>query len=367
MVAGAEWVYTKNKTAIYYQHLNLGGVTRTGPDGRELYYTPQAYNPACWSVAANSGSATIINNTAACNTTNGQAGARTRALGNSAFNNVLTTAASKRGEGNSVTVSLSRPSRDGFSWQAAYTRADATEPSPLTSSVSNSNFNARSVFNPNADELGNSAYLIRDRVSASMTWSQAFVGKYRTTVGLFYEGRQGKTYSWTVRNDLNGDGVAGNDLMYIPSAPGSGEVEFAGATAAAKQAAEDKFWAIVGSYKELSDTRGGLAKRGGSFAPWVNNFDMRLSQEVPGFTSQHKGTLTLDMLNVGNLLNRKWGRINEIPFNSAGGARRTFVSYGGLNASGKYIYAVGDVDDWTTRQAKGESQWAIQLTAKYEF
>ena len=94
---------------------------------------------------------------------------------------------------------------------------------------------------------------------------------------------------------------------------------------------------------------------------------MRLTQEVPGFTSEHKGVFSLDILNFGNLLNRHWGRINEIGFSSAGGNRRTFVSYAGLNAQGKYIYAVGNEDDYTLRQGKGESQWALQLTARYEF
>ena len=371
LVASAEWLYTKTKSGIYYQHLNLGGPTRSAPDGRNVYYTPQGNSSACWSVAANQGSATLVNNTAACNTSvaNGvaQAGARNRALSNPLFNNVLLAAESKKGGGNAITLSLSRPSRDGLSWQAAYTRSSATEASPLTSSVSNSNFNSRAVFNPNDDEDGDSAYLIRDRVNGSLSWSGAFIGKYLTTVGLFYEGRAGKTYSWTYRNDMNGDAVAGNDLMYIPSGPGSGEVEFFGATAAAKQVTEDRFWAIVGNYKELNGTRGGVVKRGGSTSPWVNSFDMRISQEVPGFLPQHKGVFSVDILNVGNLLSRKWGRTNEIGFSSAGGNRRTFVSYGGLNAQGKYVYAVGAEDDYTLRQAKGESQWAVQVTAKYEF
>ena len=366
MVAGAEWVYTKNKTGIYYQHLNLGAPTATGSDGRELYYTPQGYDAACWSVAANQGSSTLVNNTAACNTTSGS-GARNRALSNASFNNVLLAAKSDKGSGNSLTVSLSKPARDGLSWQVAYTRASATEVSPLTSSVSNSNFNARSVFNPNEDVAANSAYLIRDRVNGSLSFSKALIGKYRTTVGVFYEGRKGKPYSWTYRNDMNGDAVAGNDLMYIPTGPGSGEVEFFGANAAAKQATEDKFWQIVGTYKELNGSRGHVVKRGGSFSPFVNNFDVRISQEVPGFTSEHKGTISFDILNFGNFLDRRWGRINEMGFQSAGGNRRTFVSTGGLNAAGKYIYAVGDVDDYTLRQAKGESQWAMQVTLKYEF
>jgi hypothetical protein len=364
LVAGAEFMYTKNSSGIYYQHLNLGGATRTGPDGRDMFYTPQAYNPACWTATGG----TITSGATCASVSGGAAGVRSRALSNSAFNNVLLAAESKKGGGNSLTLSLSQPVRDGMSWNVAYTRTSATEVSPLTSSVSNSNFNARSIFNPNEEVSANSAYLIRDRVAASFSFSKALIGKYRSTAGLFYEGRQGKPYSWTYRNDLNGDGVSGNDLMYIPSGPGSGEVEFAGANAAAKQANEDRFWSIVGNYKELNGARGSVVSRNGSYSPWVNNFDLRLSQEVPGFTSEHKGVITFDILNVGNLLNSKWGRTNEIGFSSAGGNRRTFVSYGGINASGKYVYIVGDAaDDYAIRQAKGESQWAVQVTMRYEF
>ena len=184
---------------------------------------------------------------------------------------------------------------------------------------------------------------------------------------MFYEGRKGKPYSWTYRNDLNGDGVSGNDLMYIPSAPGSGEVVFLGDTATNKSA-ENLFWSIVDSNKALRDAKGGVVKRNSAFSPFTNSFDVRVSQEIPGFSAKHKGVLTLDILNFGNLLNNRWGRINEIGFSSAGGQRRTFVNYVGLNPEGKYIYQVNSVvDDYTLRQVKGESQWAAQITARYEF
>jgi hypothetical protein len=364
LVFGAEALFTKNDVGLYYRHLNLGGATRTGPDGRELFYTPQAYNPACWTATGG-----IVTAGAACaSAPGGAAGARNRALSNPAFNNVLLAAKSDKGGGTAVTLSLAQPSRDGLGWNLAYTRTKATEVSPLTSSVANSNFNSRSIFNPNEDVAADSAYLVRDRVSAGMTFSRAFVGKYRTTVGLFYEGRAGKPYSWTYRNDLNGDGVAGNDLMYVPSAPGSGEVVFAGATAADRQLAEDRFWNVVNNDKGLSNSRGGVAKRNGSTSPFVSTLDMRLSQEVPGFVSGHKGVLSIDFLNVGNMINKTWGRTDEALFQSAGGNRRTLVSYGGLNPDGKYVYIVGNAaDDLTIRQLKGESQWAVQVTLKYEF
>jgi hypothetical protein len=129
---------------------------------------------------------------------------------------------------------------------------------------------------------------------------------------------------------------------------------------------EDKFWAIVNGNKELSDAKGGVVKRNGSFAPFVNSFDIRVSQEIPGFSSKHKGVLAFDFLNFGNMLNKKWGRIDEVSFQSAGATARSFVNYAGIK-DGKYVYAVQDLEDYTTRQAKGESQWAVQVTLRYEF
>ena len=131
--------------------------------------------------------------------------------------------------------------------------------------------------------------LIRDRFTANVIWQKAFFGTYQTTVGLFYEGRKGKPYSWTYINDLNGDGISGNDLMYIPSAPGSGEVIFKSGAAE-----EARFWDVVNANPALASAKGGVVGRNNSYAPWVNNIDMRLSQQVPGFWKNHKATFTLD-------------------------------------------------------------------------
>jgi hypothetical protein len=107
--------------------------------------------------------------------------------------------------------------------------------------------------------------------------------------------------------------------------------------------------------------------RNSGTAPWVNNFDVRLTQEIPGFLSTHKAKIKFDIFNFGNLLNRKWGRIDEVAFQSAGGAARSFVNYRGLDANGRYVYAVGNTEDYVTRQTKGESQWAAQISLSYEF
>ena len=363
LTVSAEYLHIKTKAGIYYENLNLGGATATGSDGRRLFYTPQTYNPICWS-----GSDFVTGSTApaAC------AGSRTRALSNSLFGNALLAAKTSQGYSDALTVSISKPAQAGFGWSLAYTKTAAKEVSPLTSSTSESNWNGRGVFDPNEEVLQNSNYLIKDRVTANLTWSKAFVGSYRTSVGAFYEGRRGKPYNWTYINDLNGDGVYANDLMYVPSAQGSGEVVFRGGAAE-----EQRFWDIVNGNPALAAAKGGVVGRNASFAPWVNSIDLRFSQELPGFMKSHKTTFTLDFLNFGNLLNKRWGRIDEIGFNQGngangglirGGTARSFVNFNGLEpGTGKYVYSLGSLEDLTTRQASGESQWAVQATLRYEF
>jgi hypothetical protein len=268
-----------------------------------------------------------------------------------------------KGSGNAVTLSVSQRPMPGLRWNLAYTRTSMTEVNPLTSSRAISNWTARAIFNPNEEVAANSNYLIRDRISASMNWSKALFGtKYKTTFGVFYEGREGKPYSWVFNNDMNGDGQTGNDLLYIPKAPGSGEVVFR-ASGLDAAAAEARFWSVVDQFQSLRNSKGKVVGRNTEFAPWTNSIDLRLSQEVPGLFKGNKGVLSLDLLNAGNMLNKRWGRIDEIGFPST----RSFVNYAGIQ-DGKTVYNVLSAPgDLTTRQNRGESQWALQITARYEF
>ncbi|MBJ7312072.1 TonB-dependent receptor [Rugamonas sp. CCM 8940] len=355
LVFSAEALYTKNKDGIYYRNLNLGAATKTGTDGRELYYNTQGFNPACWTATGGTITSGVCS------------GFLNRSLNNPNYNNVLAATKTSKGGSSLATVSLSRPMTNGLSWSVSYTYTDAKEVSPLTSSVSASNWNGRSVFNPNEEANSNSSYLVKDRINALVNFQKRFFGTYKTTVGLFYEGRAGKPYSWTINNDLNGDGLGGNDLMYIPSAPGSGQVTFFGDTAS-NHANEDKFWSIVNANGVLKKNAGGVVGRNTDFAPWTNSFDVRIAQEIPGLFKGNKATFSFDIFNFGNLLNKKWGRINEVGFQSNGGQARSFVDYVGLDPQGRYIYKVRDaVESLDVRQVKGESQWAVQATLKYEF
>jgi len=368
LTVGVDWLHTKVKDAIYYRSLNLGAPTGTAPDGRNLFWNAAGRNPNCW----------IQGFTTPGNATGGNCGSRFQDNANRAYvtettSHITSVARTNKGGGNAVTLSMSQQVSPALSWNLAYTRTSATEVSPLTSSTAHSNVRGTAVFNLNENVASDSSYLIRDRVNAGVNFSKAFFGKYKTTFGAFYEGRDGKPYSWTYGSDFNGDGIAGNDLMYVPKGPGSGEVLFRlqGPTnnvANSSADAEAMFWSIVDADSGLSKAKGSVVSRNSSRSKFSNTIDVRLSQEVPGFFSGHKGVITLDILNFGNLVNKRYGRIDEITFTSNGGNRRAFVNTAGIDpATGKVIYAVGTPFDYVTKNNKGESAWAMQVTAKYEF
>jgi hypothetical protein len=363
MVFSTELLKIKANQAAYYRNENLGAPTRTGSDGRAMFWTTQGYNTDCF----NASTGASVNTGTAC------AGLRNRAGSNASFLTVYSAVNTKQGYSNLATMSLSRPLMSGFGWSVSYTYTDSKEVSPLTSSTSGSNWYARAVLHPNEEVLANSSYLVKDRIAAMVNFRKAFFGNYRTSVGLFYEGRTGKPYSWTFQNDMNGDGVIGNDLMYIPSRPGSGEVIFKGDSATSR-VNEDKFWSIVEGSRALRNAKGGTVARNSSFAPWTNSFDMRISQELPSLFSGHKASFTFDIFNLGNLLNKRWGRVYDIGFQGSstsglGGANaRSFVDYAGMDASGKYIYRVRDnLENFNLKTDANVSQWALQATFKYEF
>jgi hypothetical protein len=74
--------------------------------------------------------------------------------------------------------------------------------------------------------------------------------------------------------------------------------------------------------------------------PWTNSFDVKISQEIPGFFARNKGNVSLDILNFGNLLNKKWGHIKKCRSRPPAARPRGFVDYAGLDAQGRYVYAV---------------------------
>jgi outer membrane receptor for ferrienterochelin and colicin len=343
VVASAEAILTQNEMALYYQRLDLGNPTRSGQDGRMMYWNAAGYSPANWNVNAS-------------NTWTVASSVQNRGNRPSSVDIVTYALPTNKGESQQLTMALTKPMTENWGWQVAYTYTNATEVNPLTSSQASSNWNNNAVFQANEEVAGVTNYTIRDRFSANLSYRHYFFENYATDFGLFYEGRSGKPYSWVFQNDMNGDGVV-NDLFYVPSGPGDVLFE--------TPAQEAAFFEYLAATPELSRYAGQVAGRNTEHNQWVNQFDVRISQELPGFFGDNKAEIALDILNVGNLINKDWGQIEEIGFPS----NRGVAYFGGIDpATGKYVYGfLNDVDASSLRDVTGESRWAAQLTFRYRF
>lgn len=359
MVLSAELVKTKVKDAIYIERLDLRdgaglGANAPGNDSRDLF----------WATTFSASTGIGYTSTARAK----------RPLG---VGDVLLLRNTDKGESTQFTVGLDKPMVNDWSWSFHYTYTKAEEVSPLTSSINASNWNNSPIFNANDNVAYNSRYAIKDRFTGTLNWQHAFFGDYKTRIGLFYEGRSGRPYSLVYSGDMNGDGQStSNDLFYIPAGPG--DVVFTGGATM-----EAAFFAWLDQHPEYKRYAGQVAPANAFRTGFVHNFDLRISQELPGFLEGHKSIISLDINNIGNLLNKDWGLIEDFGFFStsrvaryagvcvADGTSPTAVC--GPNDIGKYVYNFSSADVPQIQENNNDkgntavSRWSILATFKYEF
>lgn len=353
VVASAEAILTRTKEAIYYERLDLGEASRIGPDGRAMYWNAAGYNPLNFNA-------------------NGQfsGGANPRSNRDPRIADVTMARPTSKGMGQQLTLALTKPQTDNWFWQASYTYTNATEVNPLTSSQAVSNWNNNLIFQANEEVAGRTNYAIKDSFQLTVGYGREFFGNNRTDFALFYSGRSGKPYSWAFRNDVNGDSRGNNDLFYVPSGPGDVIFSNANFTDAASivndPMVEAAFFEFMAANPGLARFAGSVADRNSERNRWVNQFDIRITQQLPGFFRDNKAEIYLDILNVGNLINKDWGHIEEIGFPSA----RRVATYRGIDPNtGKYVYGFNpnQVDSAFIRDDTGESRWAAQVGFRYRF
>ncbi|KRG76199.1 Oar protein [Stenotrophomonas ginsengisoli] len=352
ITASAEVLFTKVNDALYFERLDItsgnGSPIAYGQDGRAIYWNAAGLDPA------NAGDFGIEAGGAV-----GNRGDRPNWVGD-----VMLLRNTDKGRGAQATFSLAKPMTDSWAWSLGYTYTEATEVSPLASSQNTSNWSGTLINNANENVAYNSRYAIKDRITGTLEFKHNFFGDYATRFGMFYEGRSGRPFSYIYYNDLNGDSASTNDLFYVPN--GYGDVLWTGGADM-----EKKFFDWLANNPELAAYQGQVAPANGFRSKWVNNFDVRISQELPGFFKGHKSEIALDIMNVGNLLNKDWGLIEDYGFY----ATRRIANYAGIDpATGKYVYSFnGRTDNEQVQENNNDkgntavSRWSMMLSFKYKF
>jgi hypothetical protein len=220
--------------------------------------------------------------------------------------------------------------------------------------------------------LGTSDYdqPVRVRLSGTLRSPWRRLG---TDLSFYYVGGSGFPYTYVAggtqgRGDLNGDGVQGNDPLYIPrSAVDTSEIRFAGTPAevTAQQGALDRF---IDGAACLRAQRGQIMSRNSCRSPWLHQTNVALRQALPVVT-RHVITLEVQVFNLLNLLDARWGRMqlpggtvptttNQIPLLSQVGETP------GAQAQPIYRFDVA-TQRYLTENV--DSFYQIQLALRYSF
>ncbi|MFQ5637419.1 MAG: carboxypeptidase regulatory-like domain-containing protein [bacterium] len=175
--------------------------------------------------------------------------------------------------------------------------------------------------NPNKPETSFSEFGNRHRIIGSATYSKRWSRMHATHVGLFLQIAQGapstaltrSRFSYTYNGDVNGDGADRNDLIYIPR--DASEITFADIldennnVISTAQQQWSAFNAFIEQDSYLRSHRGEIADRNAGITPWFSDIDLRVLQDISfdAGGQKHMFQLSLDILNLGNLMSSSWG------------------------------------------------------------
>ena len=340
IVATLEGFFTRDLNAVYLENVNLPGseaspVNRpSGPDQRPIFYT---FGPV-QTTGANAGLVTLTANNRIYGSIPTAQGGNTPGRPN--ITDAILLKNTNKGYSYAATAQLQKSFSNGLFASLAYTYTDSRSVND-GGSIAQSQWRDRQVSgDPNANVLSYSQFLQRHRVVAVASYRREYIGHLGTTLSAFYVGAPQGRFSYVYAGDMNGDGAGGNnDLIYIPR--NRGEINLRDITFTAAQGggvySADKQYADLDAYinqdKYLSSRRGEYAERNGGEFPWLHQVDMKLLQDLFVDLGKNRNTLQLsvDIFNVGNLLNSNWGTVKATN-------RTNLLSFSGYNVQGQPVF-----------------------------
>ncbi len=270
----------------------------------------------------------------------------------------------KKGYGYTANFSIKAEPIEGLNLMASYTHTESKELTGMPGNAANSTWSGLYTVNgPNFLKLQRSQYVTPHRVIASLGWTNKSKKEgFDTHFNIFYQGYSPSGYSYCYTNDMNGDGFS-NDLMYIPK--DDSEIKFK------DEKDREAFWAYVEQDDYLKNHKGEYAEAYSARSPWVNQFDFRIAQDfgVKVGKQMHKLEISLDFMNVGNLLNSKWGVAKNLADSNNG----RILKYEGKDENNipmfsMYRNKVGEAPTESWSYIKSYDQcWKLQLGIRYTF
>ena len=285
LILNADFIYQDNIQTIYYENLNIGNPIGflNGADNRP-YYSDSFGD--------------LLDNT---------------------YGRIILGSNSGEGYSWNTSLGITKPFTNGFTGNITYTYGDAHGIFDLTSSQNSSQWrNIQTVNGKNSRlPVTRSDFSTGSRVTSWMSYEFKWLKKLKSTISLFYEGREGMPFSYTYKDgaDLLNDDSSDNALIYIPR--NQNEINLLdGANGLSSQQQWDALNSFIESNDYLRKRRGKYAERNGDrAASWSHVIDLKFVQDLNIDLGRSKNTLqfTMDIFNFTNFLNKDWGIRKFVP------------------------------------------------------
>jgi hypothetical protein len=287
LVGSLEGLYTKALSNPFYTNLALAGPQGRDRNGRVLYGI----------LTATGGTATVQ-------------GGRQQVIDVTDVHGDYTYA---------ITGTLQKTFFDNFQGSLAYSYSQTRDVAATTSSTQGSNYRYQRDVSQFLEDrsLTRGKEDMPHRIIGTGTWRL----KTLTDFSFVYIGNSGAPFDYVYgagstsgSGDANADGQSQNDLVYVPrDAHDPTEILFNGFNATAGSPAQleaaaqaDAFDKYIDRVPCLKKNRGKLLSRNACRNPWQNDIDVSVGQSLRAFGQQNL-QLRLDVINFGNLLNKRWG------------------------------------------------------------
>jgi hypothetical protein len=114
---------------------------------------------------------------------------------------------------------------------------------------------------------------------------------------------------------------------------------------------------------------GGHPGRNSETSPWTNTLDIKITQAIPLFRKA-RAELYMNLLNIGNLIDKSWGLYEEVPFSyrrAVAGANYNAAGNGGAG-QWQYTFNSGTLDGLPVVANDFQvSRWQVQFGMKVSF
>ncbi len=214
------------------------------------------------------------------------------------------------GANTSVTLKIEKPFQNGLSWLLAYNFGRTKDYSSASTIAFSSFTSTKTVNGNNLPDYSYSDNDTRHRLIGNITYRKEIAKTAAIQISLFGQAQSQGRFSYIYSNDMNGDGISGNDLLYVPK--DKSEMNFdpiTGSTPFTVQQQKDAFEGYIQQNAYLNNNRGKVVQRNGVLIPVLTRLDLSAMVELFKKIGSQRHTIQFraDIFNIGNMINHKWG------------------------------------------------------------